>query len=315
MTAGNTVNSSGTIRIKGSFVGIGDTLKVGRESTGMFEIEDSILDIAGCIEAGSKGNSSGEMEIKSSTIHIGETLFVGMESTGMCKIEDSALDIDWNLVVGKSSGSTGTVQIKDSTLYIKGRVRLTRRGNSGIMSIEGNSKISVNEEFQMGDKDTLNAVSKLEMDGGDIIIGSHSHLNMNGGAGSVADFTLNDGRWTNDGNIYVGETPRGDCNLTINGGTMVSYSDIFVGSPDGIDDFGQSRIFLNSGLLQSEGLEFNINANNRIVYKGGQLWINKLAVTEADMQNFINIGKIDVPVNYEITTIGDYTVLRGGYDE
>ena len=181
------------------------------------------------------------------------------------------------------------------------------------MRIEGNSKISVNEEFQMGDKDTLNAVSKLEMDGGDVKIGSHSHLNMDGGAGSVADFTLNNGRWTNDGNIYVGETPRGDCNLTINDGTMVSYSKIFVGSP-GVDDFGQSRIFLNSGLFQGEGLEFNIKADSRIVYKGGELRINKSALTEADMQDLINIGKIDVSVDYEITTIGDYTVLRDDDD-
>jgi hypothetical protein len=337
MEAGSGANSSGTVEIKSSTVDIGDDLKVGRKSTGMFEIEDSILDIGGNMTAGNKVNSSGTIKIKSSTVgiggtlkvgrestgmcaiedsilNIGETLFVGEESTGMCEIEDSTLDIYWNLVVGKSSGSTGTIEIKDSTLDIKGRLRLTRGGTSGTMSIEGNSKISVNEEFRMGDKDTLNAVSKLEMDGGDVVIGSHCHLNMDGGAGSVADFTLNDGRWTNDGNIYVGETPRGDCSLTINGGTMVSYSNIFVGSP-GIDDFGQSRIFLNGGLLQGEGLECNIKANSRIVYKGGELWINKSALTEAEMQDLINIGKIDVPVNYEITTIGDYTVLRGGYDE
>ena len=104
-----------------------------------------------------------------------------------------------------------------------------------------------------------------------------------------------------------------ECNLTINDGTMVSYSKIFVGSP-GVDDFGQSRIFLNSGLFQGEGLEFNIKADSRIVYKGGELRINKSALTEADMQDLINIGKIDVSVDYEITTIGDYTVLRDDDD-
>ncbi len=158
----------------------------------------------------------------------------------------------------------------------------------------------------------MSSVSELVMDGGAVTVGFESRLNMAGAAGSMADFTLNDGTWINRGKgIYVGETTYGDCHLTINGGTMVSDSMISVGSPGG-DDFGQSRVFLNGGLLKGEGLEFNIPADSRIVYKSGELWINKSTLTKADMQNLIDIGKIDVSAApaYEITTIGDYTVLR-----
>lgn len=308
MTVGFKNDSVGTVEIKSSTVVIGHTLWVAKDSTGMFEIEDSILDIWGNMQVAG-ANSSATVEIKSSTVRIGK-LFVGRGSTGMFEIEDSVLEIDSKLEVGRNSGSIGTVEIKDSTLDIKHHLILTREGTS-IMNIEGNSKISVNEQFRMGYADTLNSLSELKMDGGDVFIASHSRLNAKGGAGSVANFTLNDGKWTNGGEIYVGETPKGDCNLTINGGTMVSYNKIFVGSP-GIDDSGQSRIFLNGGLLQGEGLEFNINADSRIVYKGGELWINKSVLTETDMQNLIDIGKIDVSAApaYEITTVGDYTVLR-----
>jgi T5SS/PEP-CTERM-associated repeat protein len=330
-------DSVGTVEIESSSVKFGNKLRIGWESTGMFKIKDSTLSIRGPVEVGYRGSSSGTLEIESSTVDIGGTLNVGRESTGMLKIkdstlgidhrlnvgrragstgtveiEDSTLDIGYNLVVGESTGSTGTLEIKDSTLDIHQSLTLTRAGTSGIMSIKGDSIIIINEQFQMGAKDKMNAVSELVMDDGAVTVGFESRLNMAGAAGSMADFTLNGGTWINRGKgIYVGETTYGDCHLTINGGTMVSDSMIFVGSPGG-DDFGQSRIFLNGGLLQGEGLELNIPADSRIVYKGGELWINKSALTEADMQDLIDIGKIDVsaaPV-YEITTIGDYTVLR-----
>ena len=288
MEVGYRGSSSGTLEIESSTVDIGGTLNVGRESTAMLKIKDSTVDIDRRFNVGRRAGSTGTVEI-----------------------EDSTLDIGRNLVVAEKAGSTGTVEIKDSTLDIHDSLTLTNGGTSGIMSIKGDSIIIINEQFQMGAKGKVNAVSELVMDDGAVTVGVISRLNMAGAAGSMADFTLNDGRWTNNGNIYVGETPRGDCNLTINGGSMASYSNIFVGSP-GIDDFGQSRIFLNGGLLQGEGLEFNIKANSRIVYKGGELRINKSALNEADMQDLINIGKIDVPADYEITTIGDYTVLRGG---
>jgi hypothetical protein len=313
MYVGFSHDSVGKVEIESSSVKFENKLRIGWESTGLFKIKDSALDIWGPVEVGYRGSSSGTLEIESSTVDIGGTLNVGRESTGMLKIKDSTVDIDHRLNVGRRAGSTGTVEIKDSTLDIHDSLTLTNGGTSGIMSIKGNSIIIINEQFQMGAKDKMNAVSELVMDDGAVTVGVISRLNMAGAAGSMADFTLNDGTWINRGKgIYVGETTYGDCHLTINGGTMVSDGMIFVGRPWGDDDFGQSRIFLNGGLLQGEGLEFNTPADSRIVYKGGELLINKSALTEADMQNLIDIGKIDVSAApaYEITTIGDYTILR-----
>ena len=317
MFVGKAHNSTGKMQIKGNVPGAGYDLNVWKSlsvgdsdnSVGTVEIKSSSVKIGRDLNVGKTGSSTGTVEIKSSTVDIGSILFIGKGSTGMFEIKDSTLDTGSNLVVGRDEGSTGTVEIKDSTLDIQQLLILTRWGTSGIMNIKGNSIIIINERFQMGAKPTMNAVSKLVMDDGVVTVGSDSRLNMAGAAGSMADFTLNDGTWINGGNIYVGETPEGDCYLTINGGTMVSDSMIFVGNPGG-DDIGESIIFLNGGVLQGEGLEFNMDADSLIVYRGGELRIRNSALDETDMQNLIDIGKIDVPSDYEITTIGDYTVLR-----
>ena len=309
-------SSTGTLELKNSDLEIRRNLTAGHRdnSMGTIEIISSTLYVEIDLTLGRRQDSSGTMEIKdNSIVNIGRYVEVGYtdNSTGTLKIKDSTLDIGEDMYIGHKGNSTGTLEIKGGTLDIGNDFILARRGASATLNIKGNSIINIGGEFQMNAEPT-GMVSEVVMDDGVVTVGSDNHLNLAGAAGSMADFTLNDGTWINGGNIYVGETPEGDCYLTINGGTMVSDSMIFVGNPGG-DDIGESIIFLNGGVLQGEGLGFNPETGDSlIIYKGGELRIRSSALDETDMQDLIDIGKIDVSAApaYEITTVGDYTVLR-----
>ncbi len=73
---------------------------------------------------------------------------------------------------------------------------------------------------------------------------------------------------------------------------------------------GESRIFLNGGVLQGEDLLWSMT-DSMIVFVDGELRINGVAVSVGDMQALVDAGKIDVSgaVGYAILTDGDYTVL------
>lgn len=309
----NGEGSSGSMSIKGnSIITIGEDLRLGNSgsSTGTLEIKESTLDIGSNLQVGNSGSSTGTLEIKDGTLVIGGSATLGNSGNtlGTLDIKDSTVEIGDNLFLAKDGTSTGTLEIKGGTLDIGNDLILASRGASATLNIKGNSIINIGDEFQMNAKST-GKVSEVVMDDGVVTVLYDSYINLKGDGDSIADFTLNDGIWDSGGNINVGKTDEGDSYLTINGGMMQAGQKIFVGRPGG-NDFGQSRIFLNGGLLQGEGLEFNIPADSLIIYRGGELRINKSSLTEADMQNLIDIGKIDVPSDYEITTIGTYTVLR-----
>jgi hypothetical protein len=174
------------------------------------------------------------------------------------------------------------------------------------MVIKDDASIDILKDFQMNSTKT-GLVSELVMDGGEVNVTGRTYVNNKGNTDSQADFTLNGGTWNSKGHLSVGATPNGgNANLTINGGTMETDGYIWVGDVYS----GRSRIFLNGGLLRCEGLAIKQISDSRIVYRGGELWINKFAMDEAAMQDFITAGMIDATADYEITTIGDYTVLR-----
>jgi len=295
-----------------SIINIGSNLRVGNSdsSTGTLEIKNSTLDIGSNLQVGNSDSSTGTLEIKDSTLVIGGSANLGGSGNtlGILGIKDSTVEIGEDLFLAKSGTSTGTLEIKGGTLDIGNNLILVRRGASGTLSIKGNSIINIGGEFQMNAQPT-GMVSEVVMDDGVVTVLYDSYLNFRGDGDSVADFTLNNGIWDSGGNINVGKTDEGDSCLTINGGMMQAGQKIFVGNP-GID-LGESKIFLNGGVLQGEDLEFNLEpGDSLIIYRGGELRIRSSALDETDMQDLIDIGKIDVPTDYEITTIGNYTVLR-----
>jgi len=200
--------------------------------------------------------------------------------------------------------SAGVVEIKGGTLNSSGDLQLTVYGDSAAMSIKG-GEVNIAGEFQMNYGTGL--LSELVVDGGVVNVATKTILNYVAGIDSRADFTLNGGTWNSADTLYVGATPNGgNAYLTVNGGTMASSGTLFVGNPGS----GQSRIILNGGLLQAEDLAIDALSDSLIVYRGGELRINKIALDEAAMQALITAGEIDATADYEITTVGDYTVLK-----
>jgi len=304
---GRSTGSEGKLEINGGLVQASYVcLGLDSGAAGKLEIKDgalSALSGAGHLVIGQNG--SGTAEVNGGAVGV-NVLTVGLDSysTGKLEIAGGSVDIGAVLAVAVLPESAGVVEITGGTLTSSGDLQLTAFGDSAAMSIKG-GEVDIANEFQMNYSTGL--LSELVMDGGVVNVATKTILNYGAGIDSRADFTLNGGTWNSADTIYVGATPNGgNAYLTINGGTMASSGTLFVGNPGS----GESRIILNGGLLQAEDIAIDALSNSLIVYRGGELWINGSAVNETAMQGLIDAGEIDVPDNYEITTIGDYTVLR-----
>jgi len=281
LIVGNSASSTGTVEIEDSTLDIGNALMVGNStsSIGTVEIKNSTLDIGiastiGDLIVGNSASSTGTVEIEDSSVQIGMSLQLGQNdlATGTVEIKNSDLNIGKHLSVGSLGTSTGTLEIKNSSIEIVKHLIVAGKNSSvGIMNIGDGSTIFVGGRFRMNNKADSGSVSEVVMDGGSVSVGGYTAINHSSGVGSIANFTLNDGIWDSSGDINVGNTLYGDSYLTINGGTMVTGRKIFVGRNGG-GDSGESRIFLNGGLLQGEVLVFDLIADSSIVYKGGELW-------------------------------------------
>ncbi len=226
-------------------------------------------------------------------------------SAGSLSIVDGTVKVGGVLQVGYSGlGATGEVEIKGGVLSVGG-VNLCRSGASGVMVVKDGATVAINAELRMNST-AAGLASRLVMDGG-TVNAARTYVNYAGGVDSRADFTLNDGTWDSGIGLHAGNTTNGgNAYLTINGGTMYTSGWIWVGSGSS----GQTRIYLNGGLLQGEGLAIKAITDSHIVFRGGELRIKSSVLGEADMQALITAGQIDVPADYQITTIDGYTVLR-----
>jgi serine/threonine protein kinase len=276
--------AAGTMEAKSSLVAVGGPLYVGRSdsATGLLEIKDSLVKAAGNV-----------------------TLSQSPKTTGRLVIEGGTLDLDGFLLLVGESG-TGTLEIKGGQLIAYG-LNVCHTGGSGRMIIKEGATVTLARDLRLNNAGTA-LTSELVMDGGVVNVSNMTCVNYGGGAGSRADFTLNGGTWKMGAGLNVGNASNGgNASLTINGGTMVVGKEVWVG----LADSGQSRIFLNGGLLQCEGLAFKKpSADSLLVYRGGELRVNKSAMSEATLQALITAGKIDAPGDYQITALGEYTVLR-----
>jgi hypothetical protein len=303
------VGCVGTVDVKNSTVNIGTWVQLGSSpgATGELSIKDSTLKVEQHFSVGHGG--TGTMEMRGGILTVNGLLMVGRHGSGASTLQIRSGTVDvGSLWIGLLGETVGTVEMKGGTLNTAGDLNLARECVSGTLSIK-DGVVNIGGGFQMNLM-PAGRVSELVMDGGVVNVASATRVNWAGGPDSWADFTLNGGTWNSDGEITVGMTPNGgNAYLTINGGTMVTYyGTVSVGNPGS----GKSRIFLNGGLLQGEGLVIDDSSDSLIVYRGGELWINKYAVDEVAMQSLITAGKIDVPAIYEITTVGEYTVLRLG---
>lgn len=292
---GDMVTCSGKLEIRSGAHGSGEACLIIENGSGLGKLTTMFI---GC------NGSSGRAEVHGGALEVGE-LLVGLQSysTGKLEIKSGTVDVGMVFAVAVMTESAGVVEIKGGTLNSSGDLWLAVDGDSAAMSIKG-GEVNIAGHFQMNYSTGL--LSELVMDGGVVNVAYGTYLNWGAGIDSQADFTLNGGTW-NSGKLCVGATTNGgNACLTINGGTMVSSGNLVVGNQSS----GESRIILNGGLLQAGDLIIDTSTDSLIVYRGGELWVNKTAMGEAAMQDLITAGLIDATADYEITTVGDYTVLR-----
>jgi len=297
-------NSVGKFTINGASAHIAQWLIVGRTSKGVLEMKDGTLDIGGfggpsawsTLYLAYLQGSTGTIEAKSSSITMDGSLIVACadDSTGAAEIKDTVIDMGVNLDIANAPTSVGTVEIRNSTLSV-GSVSVGRKGTGKLEMREG--LVEVASDLTVGREPT--ATGTLELRGGTINVGGRLQI---GYAQAVGKVEVRHGT-VNSRSVFMG-THGGDAELRINEGKVIADRRIVLG-PDGV---GHIRIFLNGGLLQGQALYFGC-PDSLIVFRGGELWINRFALSEADMQDLIDIGKIDAPADCQITTVGDYTVL------
>ncbi len=225
-------------------------------------------------------------------------------------LNGSALNVAGQLKAGDDAGSVGTLNVSNSSVVIGSNLVITNRaGGTGYLNISGSSTIDVGGKFYMNDGGGSGSRSYVMMDGGTITTAGNSYFNDDASVDSEAYFTLNAGTFNSGGVIDISWNLDGLSHLTINGGEMTAAAEIRLGVGGG-GDTGESRIFLNGGVLQGEDLLWNMT-DSKIVFVDGELRINGVAVSVGDMQALVDTGKIDVSgaAGYAILTDGDYTVL------
>jgi hypothetical protein len=211
--------------------------------------------------------------------------------------------------IGNEGPGAGKMVVTDSTVNCNDDMMVgVWAGSVGYLTINPGSTINVADRWYMNDGGGAGSFSQVEMNGGVVTTGGNCYFNDDAGP-ATAYFIMNDGVFTSGGVIDVSWNLDGTSHLTLNGGEMTATDALRLGVSGG-GDTGESRIFLNGGKLQGEGLEFNMT-DSLVVYVGGELRINGSAVSETDMQNLIDTGKIDVSgaSGYSIITDGAYTVL------
>jgi len=247
------------------------------------------------------------------TLNIDGTIWVadyGNTQGRMDVLGGSLLNVAGDIKLGDDAGSIGTMNVVNSTVEIGDDMIVTNRaGGTGYLNISGDSVINIGDKFYANDGGGSGSRSYVVMDGGTVTTAGNSYFNDDASVDSEAYFTLNGGAFNSGGVIDISWNLDGLSHLTINGGEMTAADAIRMGVGGG-DDTGESRIFLNGGVLQGEDLLWNMT-DSKIVFVDGELRINGVAVSVADMQALVDAGKIDVSgaAGYAILTDGDYTVL------
>jgi len=278
------------------------SIGIGRGTSGAGRVEvrnGGLLDVSEFLLIADENGSVGALNVADGTLNVGETIVVGTAGVGTA-VADGTLSMG-DLIIGVRG--VGTTEVRGGAIAIRQYLTVGGGGGTGTLIVKGGT-IDVGKVIFA---DGFESYAAVEIDGGVVNVRDATSLNLNGDIGSRANFTLNGGTWNSGGGLFVGNTLYGgDASLTINGGTMVSSGNLVVGNTGS----GESRIILNGGLLQAGDLIIDTSTDSLIVYHGGELWINRFALDKTAMQDLITAGLIDAAADYEITTIGDYTVLR-----
>ena len=307
---GDNVNGLGYLNISGNATIIDvDDLKAGDDGEGHVTISGNALFQCDDVQVADETTSVGTLDISGNAwVFVNDDFSAGEDGIGTASISGDASVLVRDLLYVAHDAGEGTLNISDNaTVVIADDLNVGNAGGvTATLNISGNPTISIRDEFLMcDDDDGAPTISTVIMDGGRVTVGDHLYINDDNTG--TAEFTMNGGSFFADDDIIVAEFLEGTGTLTVNGGSMISNDNLKLGESDGAN-IGQSRIFMNGGLLQAEALQFNM-LDSQIVYSGGEFRIASDNLNEAEMQQLITDGKIVPAGAYSIDTDGDYTVL------
>ncbi|MHC4352309.1 MAG: hypothetical protein ACYS0H_06285, partial [Planctomycetota bacterium] len=242
------------------------------------------------------------------TLNVGDDLDVGEDGPAVCNIGENAVVTvgDTIYIPHNQHGIEASMTISgNATVSCDDLQVVNDGGNTGFLHISGNPTITM-RLFYMNNDAGDPGTSEVIMDGGTVTVTEDATINDDNNG--TATFTLNGGTFDVGDDLDVSDNLDGTGHLTINGGKVIVADEIRLGSSGG-EDIGQSRVFLNGGLLQAKELRINIT-DSQIIAAGGTLMIGTEDVNEVEMQQLIDDGTIVADANdYFIVTDGDYTVL------
>jgi len=285
----------------------------------------------GDLELANEPNGVGTMDISgTATVNIDDDIDLGKKGVGTLNISgDATLNVPDELYIGDDEGSEGHMNIsgnamvtvvddidvgdngpgtldisENATLHVVDSIKIAENGGEGHVTIRGNATVNNDDDIEPGveglgtcdisENATVNVGDDFELG---VDPGSEGHLTISGNASVTCQ------------RIFVGKNLESITSLTMNGGQIIAAGEGLKLGNSGGADIGQSRVFMNDGLLQAEALEFVIT-DSQIIYTGGEFRIASASLDEAGMQQLITDGKIVADVAYSIVTDGSYTVLK-----
>ena len=271
-------------------------VSVADNGTAVMYTDNADINMASDLYIARYTGSDGAMHIdNASVIDVGRSMYVGYDGGGELYVSDSTVTTDEYLVI-----------------------RNWDDVDNCYMEVNGNSTINVgsylllNHSEDSATSPTSNT-AELVLNSGSITVGYGCYFNSSIGPYATAIVRLNGGILHSEGPgaIYVNYHRAGEAYLTANtGSTVIADGTLYFGSTSVGSDTGIGRVYVAGGTVQAEDLRFNMT-DAKVVFTDGELRIRTTALSESEMQDLIDDGRIDISDApcYRISTSGVYTVL------
>jgi T5SS/PEP-CTERM-associated repeat protein len=277
----------------------------------------------------------------------GDMIAVGITDgyTGTVNIDGggamNTLNGGGRIYVGYGGGS-GRVNVTNGTLASDLDLRLAHGSGDattpgmgtakGFLNVYEHGVVNVGRDFETGSN--ANSTSQwgngleatVHIYDGDVNVNGYMCLGYQAKGGTITNFIVD------DGTVDVGLAPDtlsdlilgwydtdANVDLVLNGGSMTIAGAIYMGRTTDAtgaaitntgSNSGVIRVTIDGGVLQAEDyIDAGSITNHLITFKDGQLKINGLNVSEAEMLALITGGDITCPNGYVIYTEDAYTVL------
>ncbi len=203
------------------------------------------------------------------------------------------------------------VNIAGSSSVVNGPGALAlddNNNNNPIVTVSDSATWNVGNAIWIADDPGSNGTLKI-LSGATVNIGSLLDVGNGPGSGHTADVIVDNGYLNvtgNWGDLRVG-VYSGTSTLTVSGNSKITMIDslvLVVGSATGTLTLNDGMIVVGtdpSSSSNNDGGKLYINSGGKLYYNGGKLLVS--GNTEAELQSFIDDGKIVPSISYSITTM------------